>query len=390
MPDFPLPLPHDIVIDILLRLPAKSLGRFKSVSKFWLSLISSADFIKSHVHRAVSDTNTNHTRVVMRSTHSLHSVNFESPSCYKDIDDDDHDYDYGYGYGYDYDDDTKDIISLNDPSQTEKEMVAEKGWGSCYGLVCFLCYNGCIALWNPTTQKTRFTPRPLTPFRNGSQFYGLGYDFSINDYKLVRCFQSDYSYPITSEVFNLKTGSWRTVPPPRITSPVWTAIHEPDAIGSFSNGAIHWIRKHKPVNSEKRETTILTFDIKNEVFSEILLPNGGKSEQRGFFSLGDLKGCLYAVYEGYFGVDMDVWVMKEYGVESSWSKVIKLDWTRFSCSYYMDPVCFTHDGNVVVRLDETRVVIYNLKEDTIKKFKKERSGCLDWVVYTESLVSPYG
>ncbi|KAI3823091.1 hypothetical protein L1987_04517 [Smallanthus sonchifolius] len=320
-------LPRDFLTDILSRLPAKSLGRFKLVSKNWFSLISSADFIKLHHRRVLSDTNTNHSRVFIMSTHSLHSVNYESPSCYEGVNDDD----------------AKAIISLNDP--LEKESVGEKELGSCYGLIFFVCYNDCILLWNPTTQKTRIIPDPITPLFDGTRFYGLGYDLSIDDYKMVMATRSISSNSISCQVFNLKTDSWRTVQATHMN------INEPDEIGSFSNGAIHWIVRHRPHNNgfNQRET-ILSFDIKDEVFMEILLPNGGENEQSAFWCLGDLKGCLYAVYGGD-GVDMDVWVMKEYGVESSWSKVIKLDWFRFNCDYGMIPVCFTHEDDVVLDFD---------------------------------------
>src|ERR1044072_4289426 len=47
-------LPHDLIVDILVRLPVKSLLRFKSVCKPWLSLISHPQFAKSHFDLALS------------------------------------------------------------------------------------------------------------------------------------------------------------------------------------------------------------------------------------------------------------------------------------------------------------------------------------------------
>lgn len=44
----------DILTEILLRLPVKSLLRFKSVSKHWLSLISNPDFCRRHYPSAIS------------------------------------------------------------------------------------------------------------------------------------------------------------------------------------------------------------------------------------------------------------------------------------------------------------------------------------------------
>lgn len=41
-------IPQDLVVEILKRLPVKSLMRFKSTSKGWLALIKSPNFIKSH------------------------------------------------------------------------------------------------------------------------------------------------------------------------------------------------------------------------------------------------------------------------------------------------------------------------------------------------------
>lgn len=42
-------LPQVIEHDILLRLPVKSLIRFKLVTKEWCCLISSEDFVKAHL-----------------------------------------------------------------------------------------------------------------------------------------------------------------------------------------------------------------------------------------------------------------------------------------------------------------------------------------------------
>ena len=41
-------LPVDVIIDILLKLPAKSLLRFKSVYKLWYDIINDPNFIESH------------------------------------------------------------------------------------------------------------------------------------------------------------------------------------------------------------------------------------------------------------------------------------------------------------------------------------------------------
>ncbi|KAJ0940146.1 putative F-box domain-containing protein [Helianthus annuus] len=49
-------IPNEIIEDILLRLPMKSLFRFRSVSKPWLSRISRPSFTKLHLTRATHHT----------------------------------------------------------------------------------------------------------------------------------------------------------------------------------------------------------------------------------------------------------------------------------------------------------------------------------------------
>ncbi|PHT85412.1 hypothetical protein T459_07518 [Capsicum annuum] len=50
-------VPHDIIIEILLKLPAKSLLRFKGVCKSWRSLIEDSRFINLRHDRCKSDIN---------------------------------------------------------------------------------------------------------------------------------------------------------------------------------------------------------------------------------------------------------------------------------------------------------------------------------------------
>ena len=45
-------IPQDIAFNILLRLPVKSLLRFKSAGKSWLALITSKDFVEAYHKRA--------------------------------------------------------------------------------------------------------------------------------------------------------------------------------------------------------------------------------------------------------------------------------------------------------------------------------------------------
>ncbi|KAI8566692.1 hypothetical protein RHMOL_Rhmol02G0062000 [Rhododendron molle] len=66
----PLPnLPNEINVEILLRLPVKSLLRFRCACKSWRSLISDPKFVKTHLSLASSNIGYTHHRVLLRTTY---------------------------------------------------------------------------------------------------------------------------------------------------------------------------------------------------------------------------------------------------------------------------------------------------------------------------------
>ncbi|KAI8561469.1 hypothetical protein RHMOL_Rhmol04G0342200 [Rhododendron molle] len=75
-------LPHEVVYDILSRLPVKPLCRFKSVSKSWLALITDPHFIKSHLHQSMKS-NTNQKLILgpprWVHIHSPFSMDYQAP-----------------------------------------------------------------------------------------------------------------------------------------------------------------------------------------------------------------------------------------------------------------------------------------------------------------------
>ncbi|KAK2984427.1 hypothetical protein RJ640_014833 [Escallonia rubra] len=278
-------LPEDIVEDILTRLPATSLGRFRCVSKPWRARISHPLFVKTHLSRS-----NKRARVLVRS-----NIN-------------------GYLYSLSFDSELhRNIVGIAKKLnfKADDSRYVE---GSCNGLV--LIDDGVkrsLLLFNPTTQES--SKLPVSTFENppwSSFHYGLGYDSGTDDYKVVKLIygrmverNGSKSSNILVDIYATKSGCWRRL---KILSChcfeyTWWAGY-----GIFVNGSLHWLAA---------PNKIIAFDLVEEKFREIPLPSGCVLHQGG--QLVVLDGCVGTVSWSEGDVD-EVWVMKEYGAVDSWTK----------------------------------------------------------------------
>lgn len=67
-------LPAELVTEILLRLPVKSLLKFRSVLKSWLAVISSSKFIDTHIGISANNKDNNRHRLILTSDQPKHSL----------------------------------------------------------------------------------------------------------------------------------------------------------------------------------------------------------------------------------------------------------------------------------------------------------------------------
>ena len=196
-------LPKELLSEVFTRLPAKSLGQCKCVSRSWKALISDPNLIQTHVTRASV------TKLILISIYSdpctLYSTEFF------------HDARYDYKNP-----DCKRLLKTV-PARMEAERETKKKlkfyhsnrwtkvWGSCDGLV--LVENDrldtTLYVLNPTTLESR--KLPLLPSRfyqlSGCNTFGFGYDFSCDDYAVVAISGSG----TVSYVFMLKAKQWKRV-----------------------------------------------------------------------------------------------------------------------------------------------------------------------------------
>ncbi|XVE78909.1 hypothetical protein DITRI_Ditri14bG0015700 [Diplodiscus trichospermus] len=333
-------LSHDIIPDILCRLCVEDLLRFRCVSKPWCSLIDGPDFIKLHLSRSLK-TNTN-LSLILRYGH-LFSINFDS---------------------------LKTVQKLKHPLDGNDEGVGTEILGSCNGLLALFNGEEKIALWNPSTRKSQMLPvtEPEFPRRYCfSQFivYGLGYDPISDDYKLVRMVQfygkDNDSFESEVMVYSLKTNSWRRIK----DFPFYLKYKR--GYGILAKNALHWVVSKKPESDTK--SFVVAFDLGTEEYRVVELPDG--LDEEFHMNVKALGGYLCMVANYWEVHVVDIWMMKEYGVKESWTKLLTVKEPEVISDFeFVLPLAYSKNGDkVLLNQDDYKFVWYDLKSKRVKNVR---------------------
>ncbi|KAL2506503.1 F-box/kelch-repeat protein [Abeliophyllum distichum] len=322
----PLPnLSQEIITEILLRLPVKSLVKFRCVSKSWLSLISSTQFAKNHLKISSQKNKGEHDNLVFGYIRDplviLRSFNLDSFM--------------------------HDIRSLNAAKVNGFVMdsISLLMVGSCNGLIC-------------------------------SSTYGFGFDDLDDDYKVVETCgaRSNYEYSAEVKIYSLRKNSWRQIEQ-------WPGYYVSDATSVFAGGAFHWTTIYNGC------WHLTSLNLATEMYGEVPLPDNEINMHTALW-LGVLRGCLCLVCN--FSTHSDVWMMKEYGVRESWTKLICFkDIKDYQYEAQM-PLYMSESGIVLMKHGST-LKLYNSNDVTsngreICSFDSEYE--YEAITYMESLVLP--
>jgi len=358
-------LPWELVIGILLMLPVKSLVRFKCVCKSWLSLLSDPHFAISHFQRLTASSS----RLLFIAPPALEirSIDFNASL---------------------HDDSASSTLNLNflPPSTYHNVQLI----GSCRG---FLLLNCCQSLWvwNPSTGVHRkLSSTPIESNLMQAMFftflYGFGYDPSTDDYLVVKASHNPMSLGSATtrvEFLSLRTNVWRDVEATHLSymnsSKGIKGIRE----GSLLNGAIHWLA----FCCNGSMDVIVVFDLTERSFSEILLPVEFLDYESNCCDLAVL-GDLLSICFGEWDHSVEIWVMEEYRVQSSWTKTIIVSAENIPAAMYFFPICYTKDGHIFGTDGWTGLAKYNGKGQLQEHRSYSQGSYRSQVaVYTESLLS---
>lgn len=213
--------------------------------------------------------------------------------------------------------------------------------------------------------------------------YGFGCGANPNDMGMVRFprFARDSEYN-KLKVCDKNPSSWAIG---AVSSCYYDFI---DTIGTFLNSSLHWLAYRGGYDDDDHRL-VASFNLSNERFTYFSLPPHDSSLP--CYALGVLQGCLCAICDDIDYTDVEIWLMKEYGVVNSWTKFVSIPLNMgIQNISYMMPLGSLNEDEILLEIDFQSLLIYDAKK---KVFRGVRSGYDlnlfgDAMVYVESLVSP--
>ncbi|XP_074298447.1 F-box/kelch-repeat protein At3g23880-like [Silene latifolia] len=294
-------MPLDMILDILVWLPAKSALRFKSVCREWCNLINSPFFAKLHLNKS-HQPDSGHNQALIGTLLSIPTLRIVDdlyrPSRW---------------------------TKLSLPNNIDKAYIQVVG--SCNGLVCFKFTDiygcpdiRCFLICNPTTRTFKsILPSSEKKWMERSLSCGFGYDSEHDDYKIV----------VTSNVWTEYDD--RDVRIYRVKADLWSY---PTPTTGVSSGKI-WENRDPVIFKDKMlyylvssgwDYKIARFDVVSEKWTDDLcIPIQLKKYSP---KLGAFDGCLY-LRTG--DCSTEIWILEE--DDGSWKKLFRLpisfNWKHF-------------------------------------------------------------
>ncbi|KAK7313691.1 hypothetical protein VNO77_38884 [Canavalia gladiata] len=299
-------LPEALVLEILYRLPPKTLLICMSVCKAWKSTIKSHTFISSHLQKNLS----NPTLSFLLISHLPRSGDEEQYLC----------------------------NGLHTIAKLRYSFPTPNGWGfrirsvaTVNGVICLsdnlLSYTDFIVLWNPFIHKHIQLPIPIftvQTLRSSCLFFlGLGFDSKKKDFKMVRvCYRRGQDargvVPPLVELYSLNEGAWRIID----ASSVDVRIVEHVRKQCFLHGNVHWLAYEG--TQAPFQNCVLMFNVEEENFKKLKLPPELSSLYSFELTISLINGCLSLVdyvHEVTTGV-CNIWMQRE---SESWNKMYSIN-----------------------------------------------------------------
>ncbi|XP_074284085.1 F-box/kelch-repeat protein At3g06240-like [Silene latifolia] len=305
-------IPVDLLeTEILPRLPIESLLRFKVVSKQWLAIISNPQFTKLDLHRSMSSQHS--TLLVLNFDNSVSFLN-HADQC-----------------------STSHDLVVDRKLNPNQDLIISPGSkidliDSCNGLICLAIGLEKLCFFNPATRVCRevFCPEAIDLFDDPC-LWAFGYSTMNDEYKLLYVDGIISDKVRKAHVYTLRNNdndlrNWKELSVD-LRPYCWVSR----TLGNIINEKAHWIVSRE--QTYERDFCILAFDLTNETFNEVSLPQdivamvlrddiyydvfiAGIEQNLSIYCQKRRK--KYDIY-------VEVCMMMKYGVSESWSRMYKFD-----------------------------------------------------------------
>ncbi|KAL5727731.1 hypothetical protein ACHQM5_000891 [Ranunculus cassubicifolius] len=369
-------LPIEVFHDILSRVPLKTLSNCRFVNKSWYNSIKNPNFIKLH-----------HKKVLQSISFSLIYHDITHPGEFS-------------------------LINHENLESFDTEIVVYKaklprpllvGMDSCNGLVCsrgkpyFVC--------NPVTGEHMVIPKP--PLWDVEDVVnGFGYDTVKEVFKFVRVIkvvENAEKCVTVAQLYNFSTGKWRLIP----EVPYVFKDKENEESNVCVNGALHWLGC--PVDKSGDSESIISFRFDSEEFKQLLLPIptsdrdcfGFRGTVRRFDQYLVVLGEFLCVVHEFRQEEIEVWIMKKYGLQSSWVKEYSIKDVTGSLDIYIEgeletgpykPLQLMKNGKILMLCSHHSLGYYDPYDGTLASIYTGTGDYVDSalqpVLHMGSLISP--
>ncbi|MBA0786308.1 hypothetical protein Gotri_027064, partial [Gossypium trilobum] len=251
------------------------------------------------------------------------------------------------------------------------------------------------AIWNPSTREFKILPPSSVqcpPYFSSIQegcltlvdvsfsHAAFGFDSKTDDYKVVRFValtfinsEEEHHFESQVELYSFRSDSWKEIP-----SPDYTPTHL--FLGNnYIDGICYW--KTECLAFHDFIGPILSFDMANEKFSILSIPEFIGPFSKCYFNLLVFNGSLGVITYGSNGIGMsfDLWITSE-GV---WTKQISIK----SISGAVYPLGFGKNDELFLRNTNNEVLLFDPSTQELKKL--EINIYLDNFLYSISLLHVY-
>ncbi|CAH2045508.1 unnamed protein product [Thlaspi arvense] len=340
-------LNHDLLDEVMLRLPVKSLARFQTVSKHWRRMITSKFFMDRRRGR-ISYVDDPEFALVQEQEHDVGVVS-------KSVD----------------------------------------------GLFCFYASMELTRQIKVTNPATRWSYRlPLASIQrehyldnNDTEFPlpGFGKDYVTGTYKIVWLHNIDDDNNLSCEVFDFRVKQWRQIPPPpdqrlkNYQAPI------------FANGWLYWF--------SQEDTKLIAFDVHMDMFRVIPNPITEEASSSIGMQMGSIDDDRHLVWISDTNGDgmQHVWRLTNHNTEGTllkMDKMFSIDMNKITSTWFDDPLrdsplfileAVSKDGNkVMLSKVNNYLVLYQPRSSThrILSYSSLRQWDSACVAFFPSLVCP--